>query len=185
MSTLAAKRMTADEFLAWAEGLEGRWELHNGVPYRMSPERTGHFEVKLAVQMALLRAIKNAGLSCHVLGDGVSLRISRHVLYEPDALVYCGPKLPSKALELSNPVILVEVASPSTRKFDDTVKRDDYLSLASLHHYLLIDPDGPPVVHYSRQATGTPRREEVHGGRLALAPPGIELSVAELFAVEP
>ena len=30
MST-ALKRMTADEFLLWAEGKEGRWELHDGV----------------------------------------------------------------------------------------------------------------------------------------------------------
>jgi Uma2 family endonuclease len=45
MSTLAERRMTADEFLAWAEGLEGRWELHNGVPYRMAPERAVHFNL--------------------------------------------------------------------------------------------------------------------------------------------
>jgi Uma2 family endonuclease len=185
MSTLVHRKMTADEFLTWSEGLAGRWELHNGVPYRMAPERAVHFEVKLAVQVALLRAIKKAGLECHVLGDGVSVRISQHVLYDPDAFVYCGPKLPSNTLEVSNPVLLVEVASPSTRKFDDTVKRNGYFSLSSVHHYFLVDPDGPPVVHYSRQAVGTPRREEVHGGTLTLAPPGIELAVAELFAMEP
>ncbi len=185
MSTLAEKRMTADEFLVWAEGREGRWELHNGVPWRMPAERTIHFKVKLAVQMALLRAIKKAGVPCHMLGDGVGVRISQHVLYEPDALVYCGPEVPGNALEVPNPVILVEVASPSTRKFDDTAKRDDYFSLASVHHYLLVDPEGPPVAHYSRQAAGTPRREEVHGSTLTLAPPGIELAVPELFAMEP
>jgi Uma2 family endonuclease len=183
MSTLAQKRMTVDEFLAWAEGQEGRWELYNGVPYRMAPERTGHFEVKYAVQTALLLAIRKAGLPCHMLGDNVSVRISPHVLYEPDALVYCGPKLPSTALEVPNPVILVEVASPSTRKFDETVKRDGYFSLPSVHHYLIVDPEGPPVVHYSRQADGPPLRWVVHEGILALVPLGIEVSVADMFAV--
>jgi Uma2 family endonuclease len=48
-----------------------------------------------------------------------------------------------------NPVIVVEVASPSTRKFDDTVRRDGYFSLISVHHYLLVDPEGPHVIHYS------------------------------------
>ena len=38
MST-ALKRMTVDEFLLWAEGQEGRWELHDGAPVMMSPER--------------------------------------------------------------------------------------------------------------------------------------------------
>ncbi len=186
MSTLAQRRMTADEFLAWAEGREGRWELYNGVPCRMPSEQLDHVDVKYAVYFALVRAVRRAGLpSCHVVGDGASVRISRDVVYGPDALVYCGPKLPGNVLEVPNPVILAEVASPSTRKFGDTVKRDDPFSVASVHHYLLVDPDGPPVVHYSRRAAGTPRREEVHAGTLTLAPPGIELAVAELFAMEP
>ena len=35
MGTLAPQKMTVDEFLAWAEEREGRWELYNGVPNRM------------------------------------------------------------------------------------------------------------------------------------------------------
>lgn len=42
--------------------------------------------------------------------------------------------------------------------------------------------DGPPVIHYGRQADGTILRSMVHEGALALSPPGIELAVAELFA---
>ena len=45
MSTLAQRKMTVDEFLVWAEGREGRWELYNGAPYRMPAERTRHAEV--------------------------------------------------------------------------------------------------------------------------------------------
>jgi Uma2 family endonuclease len=105
MSMLAQRRVTVDEFLVWAEGQEGRWELHNGVPYRMPPERTGHVEVKYAAYMALMQAIRMAGVPCHVLGDGVGVRVSQYVMYVPDALVYCGPKLPRDALEVPNPVI--------------------------------------------------------------------------------
>ena len=182
MSTLAQRKMTVDEFLAWAEGREGRWELHNGVPYAMSPERTGHAKVKAAVYTALLGAVRKADLPCHVLPDGTGVRISRHVMHIPDALVYCGPELPDDALEVPNPVILVEVASPSTRKLDDTVKLDGYFSLPSVHHYLIVDPDGPPVVHHRRQADGTILRSLVHEGTVTLSPPGIDLAVAELFA---
>lgn len=183
MSTLAQRKMTVDEFLAWAEGREGRWELYNGVPYKMPPERTRHAKVKFATQMALLQAIRKAGMPCHMLPDGVGVRISRHVMHIPDALVYCGLELPGDALEVPNPVILVEVASPSTRKTDDTVKLTGYFSLPSVHHYLIVDPEGPPVVHHRRQPDGTILRSVVHQGTLALSPPGIELTVAELFAV--
>jgi Uma2 family endonuclease len=183
MSTLAQRRMTVDEFLAWAEGQEGRWELYNGVPYRMAPERTQHGEVKFAVQLALRRAIRKAGVPCHMLPDSSGVRISRHVMHIPDALAYCGPKLPRQALEVPNPVLVVEVASPSTRKFDETVKRDGYFSLPSVHHYLIVDPEGPPVIHYDRRADGTILRSVVAAGALALAPPGIDLGVAEVFSV--
>jgi Uma2 family endonuclease len=174
--------MTVDEFLAWAEEQEGRWELHNGVPNRMPPERTGHVKAKYRIHKALERAIERANVPCHVLGDGVGVRISQYVLHEPDALIYCGPELPDDVLEVPNPVVVVEVASPSTRKFDDTVKRDGYFSLPSVHHYLIVDPNGPPVIHYCRQADGRITRSVVDAGSLTLSPLGIEVGVAGLFA---
>jgi Uma2 family endonuclease len=183
MSTLAHRRMTVDEFLVWAEGQDGRWELHNGVPYAMSPERSRRAEVKFAVQLALQRALQKAGIPCHMLPDGVGVRVSEYVLYEPDALVYCGPKLPGDAIEVPNPVIVVEVASPSTRRLDASVKLGGYFNLPSLHHYLIVDPEGPPVIHHGRPPLGPILTSIVHEGTLSLAPPGVELSVAEFFPV--
>jgi Uma2 family endonuclease len=182
MGTLAQRRMTVDEFLVWAEGQQGRWELYNGVPYAMPAERTRHAKGKFAVQTALLRGIRKAGLPCHMLPDGVGVRISRHVMHVPDASVYCGEELPDDAIEVPNPVIVAGVLSPSTRKFDETVKRDGYFSLPSVQHYLIFDPEGPPVIYYSRQGDGTPARSLVHDGPLTLSPPGIEVGIAEMFA---
>ena len=62
MSLHAHRKMTVDEFLTWAEGREGRWELYNGVPYAMPAERTGHIKAKGAVYLALLRAVSKARL---------------------------------------------------------------------------------------------------------------------------
>jgi Uma2 family endonuclease len=183
MSTHALRKMTVDEFLVWAEGQEGRWELYNVVPYAMSPERTRHAKVKIAAYLALLRAVRKAGLPCHVLPDGVGVRISRDVMHIPDAQVYSGRELPDDAIEVPNPVILVEVASPSTRKIDASLKLTGYFSLPSVHHYLIVDPEGPPVIHHSRQANGTILTSIMHAGTLTLSPPGLELDVAELFAV--
>jgi Uma2 family endonuclease len=183
MSTHAQRKMTVDEFLVWAEGQEGRWELHNGVPYAMSPERMGHIEAKVAVYLALQRAMRKAGVPCHAVANGAGVRISRHVMHAPDALVYCGPKLPRSAIEVPDPIILVEVASPSTRKYDGTVKLKGYFSLQSVQHFLIVDPEGPPVIHHSRQVDGTILPSIVHEGTLTLSPPGLALGVAEMFAV--
>ena len=83
---------------------------------------------------------------------------------------------------MPDPIIVVEVASPSTRKIDASLKLDGYFSLESVHHYLIIDPDGPPLLHHRRQADGTILTTVVHDGTLPLSPPGIELAVAEIFA---
>jgi len=182
MSTPAQRKMTVDEFLVWAEGQEGRWELYNGVPYLMAPEQVGHGKVKFAVQAALVQGIRKAGLTCHMQPDGATVRVSRHVAHEPDALVYCGPELPRTAIEVPNPIIVVEVASPSTRRIDASLKLNGYFSLASVHHYLIVDPDGPPLVHHRRQGDGTILTTIVHDGVLTLAPPGIEVAVADIFA---
>ncbi len=56
MNALAKKKMTVDEFLAWAEGREGRWELTDGVPVCMSPERVIHGATKFSAGTALSNA---------------------------------------------------------------------------------------------------------------------------------
>jgi Uma2 family endonuclease len=183
MSLHAHRKMTVDEFLTWAEGQEGRWELYNGAPCKTSPDTVGHGEVKIAVYLALRRAACTAGQPCHILGSGIGVRISDLVMYVPDASVYCGQELPDDAMEVPNPVILVEVTSPRTREMDERVKLADYFSLPSVQHYLIVDPHGPPMVHCSRQADGTLLRSVVRKGVLTLSPPGIEVAVAEMFAV--
>jgi Uma2 family endonuclease len=95
MRTHAQRTMTVDEFLTWAEGREGRWEFLNGVPYAMAAERMRHGKIKYAVQTALVQAIRRAGAPCHMQPDGATVRISKYVAHEPDALVYCGPSLPT------------------------------------------------------------------------------------------
>ena len=59
MST-ALRWMIAEEFVLWAEGKEGRWELHDGVPVMMSPERV-HGETKGEAYAALREAIRQSG----------------------------------------------------------------------------------------------------------------------------
>jgi Uma2 family endonuclease len=44
MIALPGTRMTVDEYLAWAQGQPGRYELLDGVVFAMSPEGAGHAE---------------------------------------------------------------------------------------------------------------------------------------------
>jgi len=173
--------MTVDQFLAWAPGQRGRYELFSGVAYAMSPERAGHAETKHAVAKALASAIARAKLACWTLPDGMTVRVDRHTAHEPDALVYCGAKLPSDALEVPEPVIVVEVLSPSTRHIDASAKLAGYFRLPSVFHYLIVDIDNRLVIHHARSEGDVISTRILQTGVLDLSPPGFKVSVAKLF----
>jgi Uma2 family endonuclease len=174
--------LTVDEFLEWCEGRDGRYELYAGCVYAMPPERVEHAETKFAVQAELKRAIVAAGVSCHLLPDGMTVRVDHNTAYEPDALVYCGPKLPRGTIEVAEPAIVVEVLSPSTRKIDASAKLAGYFRLPSVHHHLIVDPDGSPTLHHQRRPDGTVLTTIVPGGPIRLDTPGLTIDVAAISA---
>lgn len=182
MTALAKPKMTVDEFLSWAATQEGRWELFDGVPVAMAPERAIHGRVKYLVAKAVERAIERAGVPCQFLLDSVAVRIDKHRSYQPDVLVYCGPPLPGDALEVANPIVVVEILSPSNAMKDLRDKLVGYFQVPSIVHYLIVDPDDRLVIHHARgggDAIAT--RILSAGSLLRLDPPGIEVLVVDLF----
>jgi Uma2 family endonuclease len=185
-------KMTADEFLARTEGLPkeaGRFELWDGdVIVKRGPagfedaERSERWEIKFAIARALHDAVQRAGLPCHVAVEGPSVRFAINRLVEPDALVYCGERVPRGVLEVPNPLIAVEVLSPSTAKTDKGAKLQGYFSLPSLHHYLIIDPDHPALIHRKRRTGEAPETRVTTGRSLLLDPPGLDVDLTEVLA---
>ena len=133
--------MTVDEFLAWGEGRDGRWELQDGELIAMAPERLAHLETKAVALIALTSAIRRAGLPCNAVPDGATVRIAARTAFEPDVLVYCGSRLPPETIEIPEPMMVVEVVSKGTAARDHGVKLAGYFSLPSLVHYLILDPN--------------------------------------------
>lgn len=174
--------LTVAEFLAWAKDRAGRFELHDGQVVAMAPERVGNVVVKGRIFRALGDAIARAKLPCHALPDGAAVRVSDKKWYESDALVYCGATAPVDDLEITNPIVVVEVVSPSTVQVDETSKLIGYFSIPSIEHYLIIYPEGLPLVHHRRQADGTILTSLVSGGKIKLDPPGVEFDVGEIHS---
>ncbi len=172
--------MTVDEFLVWVEEYPGRYELLHGIVYGMSPERAGHARAKSRVHRALDGAIARAGLSCEAMADGMTVRVDVRTAYEPDALVYCGERLPDHAVEVPAPVVVVEVLSPGTRHTDTGAKLAGYFAVPSIQHYLVVDPDRRVVIHHRRDGSEIATRILGHGP-LVLEPPGLDLDVGSLF----
>jgi Uma2 family endonuclease len=188
MST-ALKLMTVEEFLLWAEGKDGHWELHDGVPVTvssadpvmMAPERAAHARTKFSAAKALDGAVASAGRTCEVFADGMAIRIDERTTYEPDASVVCGPRPLADAIEIDNPIIVIEVLSPSTAAIDHGRKLSGYFSLPSVQHYLILDPERRVAIHHKRGASDAIETRVLTDGVARLDPPGFEVAVEALF----
>ena len=181
MSAIIPLHMTGDEFIVWAmDQPEGkRYELVAGEVVSMSPERVGHGRTKFRFARRFAEAIEMGQLSCEVFVDGVSVRVDADTLYEPDAMVRCGPPIDDNATEITDPVILVEVVSPSSRKRDSGSKLEDYFRIPSVRHYLIVKTENQAIIHHSRDEAGTITTHIVRDGAIQLDPPG--LTVTGLF----
>ena len=119
-------------------------------------------------------------LPCRVYTDGMAVRIDARTTYEPDASVVCGPRVPPDAIEIDNPVIVVEVLSPSTAAVDHGRKLSGYFSLPSVEHYLILDPDRGSSFITSGVGDAIETRV-LTDGVVRLDPPGFEVAVEALF----
>lgn len=180
MSTAARELMTVDEFLGWAEGREGRWELFDGRPIAMAPERAAHLLTKAQAWRGLRDAVERAGLACTVFPDGATVRVSPRTAFEPQALVTCET-VPPDTTEIPNPVVVVEVLSEGTAARDHGVKLEGYFSRPSVAHYLIVDPALRAAIHHRRGQGDVIETRILTAGPLRLDPPGLDVAVDELF----
>ena len=183
---IPTERMTRAEFYAWAEAQPGgKFELIDGQVVAMAPERAAHGTTKLLVTIALRNAMLQAGIPCQVFVDSLAVAVNDTVSYQPDALVNCGERLDPNTLVAPAPVIVVEVASPSTARIDAVRKLPDYFRVPSIQHYLILDTVQRMVIHHRRVPDGSHATWIAGTGPLLLDPPGITIRVEDLFEEEP
>jgi Uma2 family endonuclease len=194
MNVAFERLLDVDEFLTWAEGKDGKFELHDGrivakfganegQANAMSPERVRHAGGKTRTAVALSLAIDRAKLACRVYVDGIAVRARNDRAFVPDVLVVC-PAPPPDVVEIDNPRIVVEVLSPSTEEADHSLKLEAYLALPSLAHYLILDPVRRVAIHHARKEAGLAATQILRTGLLRLDPPGLDLNVEDLFEPE-
>jgi Uma2 family endonuclease len=180
--------MTREEYRAWAMTQpRGRFERINGIVVvrdgasAMAPERASHNLRKFRAAQALDAAVRAANLRCDVYTDGMTVEVGDSD-YEPDAVVHCGDKLPGDAISVPDPLIIVEVLSPSTNATDRALKLAEYFKLPSMRHYLIIWADKQQIVHHRRDDSGQIETLIVCTGQIGLDPPGLLIAAADFYA---
>jgi Uma2 family endonuclease len=184
MNALLPTRLTIEEFLRWSMDQErGRYELEAGRIVEMQAENASHTRTKQRVYAALVTAIERAGLPFYAMPDGPTVRIASDRAYEPDALIAPLPEVPDDALEISNPIAVFEVLSPtpSSIRRDLSIKVEGYGRVATIEHYVIIDPMERQVLHYRRKGDVLVPPPAPTEGDLSLDPPGLEMPLEALL----
>jgi Uma2 family endonuclease len=135
------QKLTLDEFLDWEAQQADRHEFYDGEVFAMVGAPYRHHLVIQNLMVHLRTHLK--GSSCVVVTETMKAQVAKGkgegILY-PDLMVTCGKPLAAGDDIVSDPVLVVEVLSPSTKGYDQRQKFALYRSNPSVREYALIDP---------------------------------------------
>ena len=151
MSTQAKTFLTEAEYLELERQTDDRNEYFGGEMFAMSRGTAWHAWIIGNVVRELGQQLKRK--PCRVSPSEVRLKTPAGLFTYPDVMVVCGdPQFADDRKDtLLNPVVIVEVLSPSTRDYDRGQKFQFYRSVPSLAEYVAVAQDTPHVELYTRQ----------------------------------
>jgi len=179
---LAAEKLmiTADEYLSGEKTSEIRHQLINGDIYAMAGGSEAHNLITGNAFAKLHQHLKGKG--CRVFMSDMKTQVktdSQENYYYPDIQVTCATDNKGKFFK-SQPVLIIEVLSDSTERFDRAEKFYDYRKIASLQEYVLIAQDCQRIEVYRKSKQWN---LEIYQGqdKFYLDSVDLELQVAEVY----
>lgn len=183
MAIPVAANVTPEEYLAAERKAKFRSEYWLGVVYAMSGAVARHEIICSNLSFATQLALR--GRDCQVFGSSMKVGTTKKRGFAyPDLTIVCGKQLFYDDVQdvLMNPMVIFEVLSESTRKFDMRDKLREYSRMGSLRHYVMVEQNIRSVTHYARQEERW--MYEDLGGEddvLQLTAIGLELPLREIY----
>jgi len=174
--------VSVDEYLADELDSQVKHEYLGGYVYAMAGATNAHNRIASNVLGALHAGLR--GKTCQPFNSDTKIRVKlpTHMrFYYPDVSVVCDPNPADDSFQ-DQPVVIVEVLSPKTRRIDEGEKKDAYLTIPSLCAYVLIEQVCPSVSVYRRTDQGFVR--DVYDGAnevIALAEIETQLSLSDIY----
>jgi Uma2 family endonuclease len=172
-------KMTLAEFLAWEDAQPDRHEFYRGETLAMVGGTARHNRVILNLASRIGSHLD--GTPCQVFAQNMKAQLPEGVLY-PDVMVTCGKAEAGDEQTVSDPKLIIEVLSPSTKGYDKRDKFILYRTLASLREYVLIDPAQRQVEVFTLAEAGAwLLTDQTHAGVLSLASIDCKLPLDVVF----
>ena len=150
MSSLAAETLfTPEEYLTSERKATVKSEYLSGQIVAMSGASLAHTRITADIVTEL--NIQLRGQECEVISNDMRVRTGpKGAYFYPDIVVFCGePQFEDNVFDtLLNPILVIEVLSPSTEVYDRGEKFRHYQELTSLREYILVSQDRVRVEQY-------------------------------------
>jgi len=184
MSTLPKKSFTAEEYLELERKTEYKSEYHDGQIFAMSGVSRRHDRITVNLTLLTGQHLKNR--KCQLFTSNMRVLVEASGLYTyPDLSVTCEkPHFTDEHVDtLTNPTLLIEVLSPSTKSYDRGTKAKLYRAIPSLQELLIVSQTGYEIELYRRQQDGTWVLIEAKGldASLELRSIGYELRLRDVY----
>lgn len=186
MTALPKQHYTLEEYLELDKNSEEKFEYFDGEVFAMAGGSPAHSRICVNVCTLLAQALEEG--PCEAFNSDMRIKVPAAFpnRYPAVSVVCAEPifdELQGQAL-LANPLVLIEVLSPSTAAYDLGDKFTAYQSIESFREYLLIAQDRPHIIRHMRQAPGQWLRTEVSGldNEVLLESLGVALPLREIYA---
>ena len=150
--------ISVEDYLAGEQRSSVKHEYVAGLVHAMVGARNAHNIIASNALGSLFSQLQ--GKPCRAFNSDTKIRVrmsNQTRFYYPDASVICRPNPQSDVFQ-DLPSVIVEVLSESTRRIDDGEKREAYLTIPSLTHYILLEQSAIGAVVYERRSAGFERR---------------------------
>ena len=178
MAEPARRLWTLEEFLAFDDGTDTRYELFDGQIFAMAPASDVHGALVARLVVRLGTGLRPP---CEVVIEaGIVPPERAESFYEADLAVTCAGLTGQQFV--AEPVLIVEVLSPSTAAIDRDRKLPDYRTIPSLRDILVVSSTEPRIEHFRREAEGWKIHDLRGHGTLHLEAFDLIIDVTELYA---
>jgi Uma2 family endonuclease len=178
MSVAFELPMTVQEFLAWEERQELRWEFDGFAPVAMTGGTNAHETIGGTLRALLYDRLK--GKRCRVRGPTLKIEVAGRIRY-PDAFVFCTPA-PGNVTVIKDPVVVFEVLSPGTSRIDRFDKLREYRATKSIQRYVILEPDSIAATVYTRGGEDWIVHPLVAGDLLDMPEIEVVIALSDIYA---
>lgn len=175
--------VSVEEYVALDRSSDVRWEYVDGRALAMAGASPRHNAIVMNLALALGNALR--GKECFPLGSDQKIEtVATSAFHYPDLSVVCGkPRSSTRDPHaITNPTVLIEVASPSTSDYDRGAKFDHYATIPELRELLVVFTDTKRVEHRERAGDGRWIVTHLVGGEVRLDSIDVSLGFDEIYA---